>query len=239
MSQKTTILASYRVPFTLFLLIILTFGVFISVNQTQTPQNSNSHAASNIVTTSPLTPLNTSVPTLTVEPTNTPVIAADMVVIVAVKIAGIGQNGNLHPQHKTRRVKALIYGIGTNPVTTGTAFLTYDGSNFFTGPIHLGKLSEGSYFIKLVSDKTLQALAKPEFQTLLINKTNTIPPVSLYQGDMNGDNVLNLDDYNFILPCFQNTACETAGTIDFNDDGKTDVSDYNLLLQSFVVMHGS
>jgi len=172
-----------------------------------------------------------------VSPTTGPV-AADMLINVSIKINGIGQGGNEHPVHLTRKVTAYIYGPGTSPVTSGTAFLTYDGNNYFTGTIHLGKLAQGSYFIKLASDNTLQVFAHPEFQTLLIGKNNPIPSVTLYLGDMNGDNILDINDYNIVLPCFQNTTCDNASSIDFNDDGKTDVVDYNLLLQSFETLHG-
>ena len=163
-----------------------------------------------------------------------------MQIAVNVKINGIGQSGNINPRHKTRRVSAVVYDTTNQAVTTGTAYINYDGNNYFTGTIHLGKLSQGSYFIKLVGDFTLQVLAKPEFQNLKINQTNTIPPVTLYQGDMNGDNILDINDYNMVLPCFQSIpTCANAGQIDFNDDGVTDVKDYNLLLNSFGVLHGN
>jgi len=163
-----------------------------------------------------------------------------MQIAVKVRINGIGSDGNPAPVHQTRKVTALIYGVSNQVVTTGTAFLTYDGSNYFTGTIHLGKLSQGPYFVKLAGDFTLQVLAKPEFQNLLINQINTIPPVTLYQGDMNGDNILDINDYNLVLPCFQSIpTCANVNIIDFNDDGLTNVKDYNLLLNSFEVLHGN
>ena len=93
--------------------------------------------------------------------------------------------------------------------------------------------------IKLVGDNTLQVLARPEFQTLQIGQTNVIPPVTLYQGDMDGNNVLDINDYNLALPCFQDKLCPNANLIDFNDDGRADVRDYNLMLQSFETLHGN
>lgn len=180
---------------------------------------------------SPSSALSTA-PSATPEP-----VAADMLISVSVKINGIGQGGNIFPKHLTRKVTAYVYGVGTTPVTTGTGYLTYDGSNYFTGTIHLGELAQGVYLIKLGSDNTLQVIAKPEFQNLLIGKTNVIPAVTLYQGDLNGDNVLDINDYNIALPCFQDDNC-TDLPIDFNDDGVINVIDYNLFLQSFEVLHG-
>lgn len=228
------------------------FGVNDSLTVTpvpNTPSLSVTPTSTNIVAPNPtITNSQTETPTpnLTdaalspVEPTPTPAkVAVDMKIAVKVKISGIGKGGNSSPRHLTRRVQAIIFGTAKEPVTTGTGFLTYDNNNYFTGIIHLGKLGEGSYFVNLVSDGTLQVLAQPEFQTLLGDRINDIPPVTLYQGDMNNDNVLNIDDYNIALPCFQNKRCDTANVIDFNDDGKTDVTDYNLLLQSFEQLHGN
>jgi len=57
---------------------------------------------------------------------------------------------------------------------------------------------------------------------------------------MNGDNIIDIDDYNAVLPCFQSIpVCADATQIDFDDDGVTDVKDYNLLLNSFEILHGS
>ena len=175
-------------------------------------------------------------PSNKISPTTGPV-AADMLISVSVKINGIGQDGNVRPKHLTRKVTAFVYSTGTTPVTTGTAFLTYDGTNYFTGTIHLGKLAQGSYLIKLVSDNTLQVLAQPAFQTLLIGRINQIPRVTLYQGDLNGDNVLDINDYNIALPCFQSTRCDNMA-LDFNDDTTINVLDYNLFLQSYEQLHG-
>lgn len=180
---------------------------------------------------------NQSTPSLSqLTPTAEPV-SPDMLISVSVKINGIGQGGNSNPKHRTRQVTVSVYGVGATPVTTGTGYLSYDGNNYFNGIIHLGKLSEGSYFIKIVSQNTLQVLAQPAFQTLLIGKTNVIPPVNLYQGDLNGDNILDINDYNIALPCFQNSRCSDM-RMDFNDDGVINVLDYNLFLQSYEVLHG-
>ncbi len=175
-------------------------------------------------------------PSNQITPTTGPV-AADMIIGVSVKINGIGKDGNVTPKHLTRKVTAFVYDTGTSPVTTGTGFLNYDGGAYFTGIIHLGKLSQGAYLIKLVSDDTLQVLAQPAFQTLLIGKTNIIPQVTLYLGDLNGDNVLDINDYNIALPCFQSSPCNNV-TLDFNDDTTINVLDYNLFLQSYEELHG-
>ncbi|MBA3724709.1 MAG: CAP domain-containing protein [Candidatus Levybacteria bacterium] len=171
-------------------------------------------------------------------PTAAPV-GVDVQIAVKVKIAGIGRDGNLTPKRLTRRVQAVIYGVEKEPITTGTAFLSFDNQDYFTGVIRLGKVTQGTYLVKIVSDNSLQTLAKPEFQTLLIDRVNPIPPVTLYQGDLNKDNVINIDDFNAALPCFQDKRCETPDLIDFNDDSVADVKDYNLLLRTFTQQPGN
>jgi uncharacterized protein YkwD len=166
-------------------------------------------------------------------------VSVDMQIGIKVKITGIGTGGNLYPKHLSRHVNVIVYGTGVEPVATGNAFLPFDGLNYFTGVIHLGKLNEGSYFVKIVSDNTLQTLAKPEFQNLSGDHMNDIPPVTLVQGDTTNDNIINIADFNAALPCFQNKRCDTASNIDFNDDGLTDVTDYNLFLQGFLQAQGN
>lgn len=204
-----------------------------TVTATQTPTVTGSSTPNPTTTASPSSAPSGSILSPTLGP-----VTADMLISVSVKINGIGSGGNVNPLHKTRKVTVYIYGVGTQPVTSGTGYLSYDGSNYFTGVIHLGKLNQGPYFVKIVSDNTLQVLVKPEFQNLLINKTNIIPPVTLYQGDMNGDNVIDLDDYNLVLPCFQSLPTCSNMSLDFNDDGVINILDYNLFLQSFETLHG-
>ncbi len=76
-------------------------------------------------------------------------------------------------------------------------------------------------------------MVKPQFQNLNSESPNTLPTVTLAQGDLNGDNVIDISDYNLALPCFQDKKCQTKDNFDVNDDGRTDVLDYNLLLSAF------
>ena len=209
-------------------------------NSTPTPTATGQQSPSGSPTTISNSPSEapSNAPNPSISPTQGPV-TNDMLLSVSVQIYGIGQGGNPSPKHLTRKITAFVYGIKPDPVAVGNAFLVYDGTNYFTGTIHLGKMSQGSYFVKLVGNNTLQVLAKPEFQTLLIGRTNVIPPVTLYQGDLDGNNVLDINDYNLALACFQDKRCANASSIDFNDDGVTDVKDYNLMLQSFEMLHGN
>jgi uncharacterized protein YkwD len=212
----------------------LNSGAANSVSVTATPSATATPTIAPTASPAPSVSPTLIVPTGTPEPET-----SDMLINAQVEIYGVGKTGNPNPKHKTRQVIATIIGPGAQVITTGTAYLTYDGSNYFTGVIHLGKMSQGAYFIKLISPFTLQALVKPEFQNLKVNQTNNLSPVTLYQGDMNGDNVINIADYNLVLPCFQSLAtCQNVSELDYNDDGVVDVRDYNLFLQSFQNQYG-
>lgn len=206
-----------------------TANLTITTNPSGIPPGTISPTITESLTPSPSKrPGNNTFPTPTTGP-----IGVDVQLQVSVRILGIGSDGNKAPKSLTRRVTANVYGVGEKPVATGNAFLTWDGSTYFKGVIHLGKLSQGSYFVKLSTDNSLAVLAKPEFQNLMIDRVNEIPAVTLYQGDVTRDNVINIEDYQAVLPCFQDKRCDQAKEIDFNDDGLTDVKDYNLLLRSF------
>ncbi len=218
----------------------------ITISPTRVISPTISRTLTGTVTPSPTKSVS---PTQSVEPTSpvqnteepTPTsgpVTVDMQINVKVKLAGIGRDGNPSPLRQSRRIQAIVYGTGKEPVAMGTAFLSYDREENFSGIIHLGRMNQGVYFIKLVGDNTLQVLAKPEFQNLKINQVNQIPLVTLFQGDVEHDNVLNINDYNIALACFQDKRCDTKDMLDLNDDGITDVKDYNLLLRSFGQLQG-
>jgi|ERR1700722_15265259 len=206
----------YELLIPTFLVILLTIGVFIFANQADEKEN---------MTTK----------TISINPKQSTL--SDMLLSVTIKINGIGQEGNIFPRHLTRKVTVYLYGTTTSITVTKTTYLTYDGKQYFTGILHLGKLAEGSYFIKLTANHTLQILSKPEIKTLTAGQTNILPPYTLYQGDMNNDNVLNKSDYSLALVCFQNNNDCTGTSVDFNDDGLVNILDYNLLLKNFAVLH--
>lgn len=192
--------------------------------------------------TQSLTPTGT--PTGTQQPTSTPSTTpsptpgiitnlTDTKVDVSIRINGVGAAGNKSPKHLTRFVSIGIYDQSNKLVLNGNGFLKYDGSDLFRGIIHLGQLANDIYMIKVASNYTLVSLMIPQFQNLTSESINVLPVVPLTQGDLNTNNVIDINDYNLALPCFQNKSCETKNIIDFNDDGKADVIDYNLLLSAY------
>jgi hypothetical protein len=182
-------------------------------------------------TSAPLTP-----PSSTSTPSPTPSIILnpiDTKVHVSVRLAGIGQGGNKSPKHLTRQVVIAVFNLENRPVIAGNGFLKYNGKDAFEGTIHLGQVANGTYYIKIASANTLVSLVLPQFQTIHYDKQNSLPTIFLTQGDIDQNNVIDIDDYNLALPCFQRRACGGYTAIDINDDGSVDVIDYNLFLSSF------
>lgn len=156
----------------------------------------------------------------------------DTQVLVSLKIPSIGTGGNKSPKNATRPVDITVYNIDNKQVAKGSGQIKYEG-DLFSGVIHLGTVPNGTYYVKIASPFILQKIAKPQFQTLQNDQLNTIPRITVIQGDLNRDNNLTLVDYNLALACFQSKQCSTKAAIDLNDDGVANVADYNLLLQNF------
>ena len=185
--------------------------------------------------TKPFTPTNTPTPTQMPTPTIDPSFVKnpdDTQLFLTVKMEGIGTDGNRSPKHLSRKMQVTLFDVKNKPVVTGTGFIRYiDG--MFRGIIHLGQVPNGTYYLKIMSEGTLTTSVLPIFQSIRNDRLNIIPPVVLHQGDITADNALTLEDFNIALVCFQDRKCDEAELLDFNDDEKTDITDYNLLLQSF------
>lgn len=196
--------------------------------------------------TKKLIPLPTKKPAATATPTPFPTVdpkfkqnADDTQIYVTVKVPGIGPYGNRTPKHQTRRIQATIYDTENREVKVGTADLQFNGEAF-QGNMHMGKVENGIYSIKISGLRTLKNVVEPQFQRLSNERLNVLPQVVLRQGDVTEDNALTLEDYNLALECFQDKVCKRDAQefIDFNDSGAADVVDYNLLLQSFYRLSG-
>ncbi len=186
--------------------------------------------------TSPPEPTATPWPANVPTPTPVPGFVAkpdDTQAYVSIKIMGIGVGGNTHPKHLSRYAQIEIFDLTNKLVGRGSGNLTYDGHDLFSGIIHFGKVDNGKYYIKIVGNNTLVRLVKPQFQQLNNTTLNIFPSVTLIQGDTNVDNIIDINDYKSVLPCFQDTKCQYRELIDLNDDAITNAIDYNILLLNF------
>lgn len=205
---------------------------------TQTP---GEPTPTNIPGVSP-TPNPTDVPS----PTPSPV-PGDTVLDITVGLQGIGSGGdssnpnsqgNGQPQRPERQTTVELYDAQNQLVLTKHGVITFDSSSGkFTGLIDLGgNFTTGLYTVKIQSEQYLRGLV-PGIQTITAGQTNTLPDVSLITGDANGDNQINIVDYNLLIGCYSDLLppkdCNPSnkGLTDLDDDGSVNQFDYNLFLR--------
>jgi len=159
-----------------------------------------------------------------------------------------GSPGNKTPAHPAKEIKVEVYNNTNQLIADKTGTVTYaSDSGKFKGTIDMGNsFASGNYNVKVTAPKYLRKLI-PAIQNITAGTTNTISEGTLIVGDINGDNLLNILDYNLYASCFNEKAnTPTCGQykdkVDLNDDGKNDtpqnLSDYRLLFASFATQKG-
>ncbi len=206
--------------------------------ETITPTSSVQHPTN--------TPMPTGNPTDTPAPTLTPG-ANDTSVGLDLLLHGLGKGGdnanpngtgNTSPVHTQRTVVVQAYDSNNNLVATNQGNVIYDtNSGSFKGSVDLGQnMATGAYTVKVKSDQYLRALV-PGIQTLTAGQTNQLPQTTLIAGDINGDNQINILDYNILMGCYSDllppVSCATGDEVlsDLDDDGHVNQFDYNLFLR--------
>lgn len=133
---------------------------------------------------------------------------------LAFKLTGIGVGSSSAgltsaPQRPRRNFEVVILNSQNQPVLTTKGWASYyagtdsvTSPGVYTGGVTLGTdFPTGSYLVKVRMDNTLWK-AVPGIQNITGGGNNSIStPVSLITGDVNGDNVINLLDYNLFLSC--------------------------------------
>ncbi|GEM_PF-6760299 len=163
-------------------------------------------------------------------------------------LTGIGStSGNLSPLFPQRTLTVEVIDGLDRKVLEKKGFILWDGvTQTFYGTIDMGNtLNTGTYTVKVKTDRYL----RKAFPNTQIAKGGliVIPTASLIVGDINGDNLLDVQDYNLYVSCYKDRAntieCGKNKTnADLNDDGKndseTDLTDYKLLFGSLKVQKG-
>lgn len=166
---------------------------------------------------------------------------------------------NKNPLHPRRNFQITITNSSNQQVKNSSGSIVYDtGGGNFTGIIDLGtSFPTGNYTIKIKSDGYLQKLI-PEIINIETEKENNIPQTTLIAGDIKGDNVINVLDYNILLDCgygainplpladpnsdYNAKNCKSHEphriNVDLNDNGIINSSDYNLFLRELSVQSG-
>jgi hypothetical protein len=152
---------------------------------------------------------------------------------------------NKTPKQPTRLLALTLVDSNGQTVAETTGSVTYDPTaGDFRGTLNLGsKFTPGSYTVKVKMQKYLVKRVAANF-TISGNAINTLPAAELIVGDVDGNNILDIKDYNSLLSCLdkdgQQSSCQGKKrvTADLNDDGIIGIEDINLFLRESSVRSG-
>lgn len=156
-------------------------------------------------------------------------------------LTGIGKDENTTPKNTEKPITiSLLDNLGQEKAN-GAATVSYDGNTgTFKKTITVNNVPQGTYIPKLAITKYL----KKDTDIIITTGGNKNITTTLIVGDTNGDNSIDILDYNTIVNCFSEKAnaasCSGRGTnglsvkdlADLNDDGMVDGIDYNLFIRS-------
>lgn len=192
--------------------------------------------------------------TVTVSPSPTPP-AGNTALSFNLTLKGIGANptgGNPNPVHRTKNISVCIYNLKTDPTGDKNCAkgvkkegqITYNSTtgNFVNANFNIGTITTGQYNIFVKTNKYLRKRI-PLVIAITSGRVNPIPNTTLLLGDINGDNQIDIQDYEAYRSCIGKTpntpTCENA---DLNDDGKNDtptnMTDYRWLFDAFKTRNG-
>ena len=199
----------------------------------------------------------TNTPTLTPTPTNTPTpTPVSTKVSMSLLLHGLGKagdaakpgatgGGNTNPLHPQRTVTVQVFNAQNQLVVTKQGQVNYNTTTgSFKGTVDLGTtITNGIYTVKVKTNQFLNTLI-PGIQSITAGSTHQLPEVSMINGDINNDNVLNILDYTILLGCYSDfqppASCTTQNKVmaDLNDDGDVNQFDYNLFLRELTNVSG-
>lgn len=186
--------------------------------------------------------------------TGLPTRAASLGVWFAIPgISNVGSDNN-HPVHTTRTFTVQLYNQSGTLVIQKSGTASYNNTNgVFKGQVSLGNLSSGQYEVQVWVQNTLHKIIPgphSQYYNVFGKGVTTYLAVGmqsvgiaeggslvwgfpLISGDINGDNQIDILDYNILISCMQSPpACTSAQYIasDLDDNGTVDGVDYNLWL---------
>lgn len=165
---------------------------------------------------------------------------------------------NKNPLHPQRNLAYEVSDTNNNIIASGSAPISFEpNEGFFTGRVGIDKsVQPGNYNIKVKTDGYLRRLV-PGIIQIKANEENKLPATHLVAADTNGDNFLNVIDYNALLDCgygrvdplpmsdanapFNTQECQVhkpAVNVDVDDNGVINSYDYNLFIRELSVQNG-
>lgn len=119
------------------------------------------------------------------------------------------------------------------------------------------ELTPGPHSLKIKTDRYLRKLLPGSYEVLNVDEYN-IPRTEMVAGDINGDNILSVLDYNILYNCgygkldplpmsdpqsvYNSTACQAHATreqADLTDNGTIASNDFNLFIRELSVQVGN
>ena len=160
------------------------------------------------------TPAPTATPTQTGVPTPTPDNSTSATLALNLFLHGIGSAGdnanptgnslsNKKPLHADRDATVWLYDTNNILVATGSGTVSYSSaSGTFVGDILTStSVHAGKYSVKVRTGTHLTRLLGG-IQTLVDGQKSQMPDAQMVAGDINGDNKLDILDYNMLLDCY-------------------------------------
>jgi hypothetical protein len=219
--------------------------------------------AVNTITVTPIptaTPTATPTPTPTLTPiptsfgpTATPSAKTMALTIFLHSIGNSGDNvnpnqfsfSNKNPLHPTVPIDVFIYNTLNQLTASATGTITYAStSGNYLGTVDFpNQVPDGLFTVKVRTPGHLRKLISG-IQVFHAGQ-NDLPSVALVAGDVNGDNIINILDYNMIINCYSDLQAAASCTnsiktlTDLNDDNAVDQIDYNLFLREISVQNGN
>lgn len=165
---------------------------------------------------------------------------------------------NKNPIHQERSLNIQIVNEDNIVVATklAPAFYNTATGEFNSHVVITDPIPEGDYIVKVKTEPYLRKLM-PGFLTIKPGQKNIMRPTDLVTGDVNGDNTINVLDYNILYDCgygvfkalpminrssvFNNKSCRSHAEreyADMNDNGTIDHTDYNLFVRELAVGFG-
>ncbi len=161
---------------------------------------------------------------------------------------------NTNPVDKQRPLTVQIYdpdgALVYNPGVVGMATVDANTDRYQITiqlptdvPAHENVWSTGSdaegYRVRVKLNYTLYSYV-PGFVDILQSEHTTAPDAILTTGDINGDDQVNIADYDILVRCFDDTAPLQGQCVgaDVDDDGQVGLFDYNEMIRIFASQEG-
>lgn len=223
---------------------------------TATPKPTNTPIPTPTNTPTP-SPTPTPVPTKTPLPTPT-FTPGTTLLRLDLKLHGLGNSGdnknasggNQTPVNPQRTATVGVYTLDSDTkLFEKTGLVTYvsltssaTASGHFVGTVDLGEdFTSGIYAVKV---SLPQFLTRSRQIQLVGQAQNSLPELAMTSADVNGDNKIDILDYNILMGCYSDFQAAEACNVgdhelsDLTDDGKVNQEDYNLLVRELSVQYG-